>query len=109
MYCSLKKAAAWDHPRSRGEYGEVVCNGSVDEGSSPLSRGIPHGAFAQQHTHRIIPALAGNTGGLTAVGTFVAGSSPLSRGIPSDPKVTFAADGIIPALAGNTRPHIGGE
>ena len=53
-----------DHPRSRGEYSGANGIGTIAQGSSPLSRGI------QFHFHdvfellRIIPALAGNTGGL---------------------------------------------
>ena len=53
--------AKLDHPRSRGEYmnGETV--GLDDEGSSPLSRGIPQYEGGGRVESRIIPALAGNT------------------------------------------------
>ena len=52
-----------DHPRSRGEY---RCGGipiTSFTGSSPLSRGIPTAQRTRFPGRRIIPALAGNTGG----------------------------------------------
>ena len=50
-----------DHPRSRGEYRIVRVLSRHDTGSSPLSRGIPDRVEQCPETHRIIPALAGNT------------------------------------------------
>ncbi len=112
----------WDHPRSRGEYGDAVLAGVVHVGSSPLSRGIR----IRRHPHRqrrgIIPALAGNTDALDITGgyrtdhprsrgeywqwlvtlTSSTGSSPLSRGIPTSTKSVLRSPRIIPALAGNT-------
>ena len=51
-----------DHPRSRGEYETGFFDSYIDHGSSPLSRGIPGGKRMLAKLHRIIPALAGNTG-----------------------------------------------
>ena len=111
-----------DHPRSRGEYHDVVAAEWLRQGSSPLSRGIPAVALWAAGIVRIIPALAGNTRKRQRVncrsqdhprsrGEYhhrghrrprYRGSSPLSRGI----RVAIAFFGlpfrIIPALAGNT-------
>ena len=111
-----------DHPRSRGEYGNLA--GDVDraEGSSPLSRGILTIGQDIEGAHGIIPALAGNTpspGSSTTpsgdhprsrgeyfIGSPTCsvrgGSSPLSRGIPGRSRGEDTAARIIPALAGNT-------
>ena len=111
-----------DHPRSRGEYtgpGGVV---SGEEGSSPLSRGIPLYPNPGTPTRGIIPALAGNTlrrpFGLhlfqdhpRSRGEYMPvseeyglglGSSPLSRGIRPCCQICGNGGRIIPALAGNT-------
>ena len=90
-----------DHPRSRGEYRPPLPDGGVEQGSSPLSRGILRAAIVEREIQRIIPALAGNTERLQHVGgspqdhprsrgeyllaalvdQVKGGSSPLSRGI----------------------------
>ena len=118
----------WDHPRSRGEYqGEQVID-AMDNGSSPLSRGIPRGDHHQPCRYGIIPALAGNTWprvvcpgapwdhprsrgeyrmlALTVLARI--GSSPLSRGIPNSGISGVSSMRIIPALAGNTQRLLGG-
>ena len=120
-------SAGWrprDHPRSRGEYHSVLTLGRQTIGSSPLSRGIPGLKRLQQHTVRIIPALAGNTGRANAdqsdgadhprsrgeyppvarATTSGDGSSPLSRGILPCVSRNCLLKRIIPALAGNTDP-----
>ena len=96
-----------DHPRSRGEYLRVPHPDGGQQGSSPLSRGIPEGRRGDYSADRIIPALAGNTwsrsfcllsgwdhprsrGEYADPGPWsplAGGSSPLSRGIlrPSCP------------------------
>ena len=94
-----------DHPRSRGEYRVGGDFSLFEEGSSPLSRGIPAGAPRSVPAPGIIPALAGNTSGAPGKTRCVSdhprsrgeylvtcfmilgllGSSPLSRGIPCDP------------------------
>ena len=51
-----------DHPRSRGEYKRCHRNRVYQNGSSPLSRGIPVNRGKEVVEDRIIPALAGNTG-----------------------------------------------
>ena len=111
-----------DHPRSRGEYLLVAPVMSIWIGSSPLSRGI-HGIWTRGGCgFRIIPALAGNTGGPNSYTKVVpdhprsrgeyagrhfgmtssGGSSPLSRGILDLSHAVTETTGIIPALAGNT-------
>ncbi len=50
-----------DHPRSCGEYAVVGVPAVVEEGSSPLMRGILKHPKGEQHYDRIIPAHAGNT------------------------------------------------
>ena len=94
-----------DHPRSRGEYGLLEPAARLEEGSSPLSRGIRWGSVGVAGLLGIIPALAGNTAARRAVRTrsedhprsrgeysglwsqwaSVDGSSPLSRGIRGTP------------------------
>ena len=111
-----------DHPRSRGEYPSSDGVAGIDEGSSPLSRGIRLIRHIQLKSPGIIPALAGNTGaGEGCEGTdgdhprsrgeyrsvlsarhCDHGSSPLSRGIPTVAFCCSVAPWIIPALAGNT-------
>ena len=49
------------HPRSRGENLRVRQSGSVDEGSSPLTRGKRHTQTADKIRARLIPAHAGKT------------------------------------------------
>ena len=90
-----------DHPRSRGEYDSDSATEWPQRGSSPLSRGIPKRKVTVDPESRIIPALAGNTGGDGGHFCFLSdhprsrgeyvppcgpepctqGSSPLSRGI----------------------------
>ena len=112
----------WDHPRLRGEY---RCREKVtltQEGSPPLTRGIPISGDCLSVRVGITPAYAGNTttyGFLEIVAEdhprlrgeycqtsahqrFLAGSPPLTRGIHS---YLFAYDTdtrITPAYAGNT-------
>ena len=50
-----------DHPRSRGEYLLYWLVYGIQNGSSPLSRGILFTSDNVAATDRIIPALAGNT------------------------------------------------
>ena len=114
-----------DHPRSRGEYACAMTPHSRQEGSSPLSRGIPVELEQTPGSAGIIPALAGNTkppmsyaGGKQdhprSRGEYRTcrfydyrdgGSSPLSRGIRGAVDAEVAGDRIIPALAGNTTAH----
>ena len=111
-----------DHPRSRGEYKHNDLVTLMQNGSSPLSRGIRAGRMDSDRSGGIIPALAGNTmarAGLhpgavdhprsrgeyftrATSGTRRSGSSPLSRGIRRPKAYVERRVGIIPALAGNT-------
>ena len=92
-----------DHPRSRGEYSLTVGADSLNEGSSPLSRGILSSLDRSKPRIGIIPALAGNTAHRHCQGSPRTGSSPLSRGIHTPKLLRSLRGGIIPALAGNTR------
>ena len=118
----LKELRRRDHPRSRGEYTPFSHCTTASQGSSPLSRGIPALWDPQDPRPRIIPALAGNTGGYggrkrgardhpRSRGEYLLmtsrtgpgrGSSPLSRGILPHLRMRVHAIRIIPALAGNT-------
>ncbi len=111
-----------DHPRSRGEYLVELFRGVGEQGSSPLSRGIPPDITTTMMTRRIIPALAGNTPTTTSKTSPASdhprsrgeypelykntikgmGSSPLSRGICREECHRRRGRRIIPALAGNT-------
>ena len=95
-------ARRWDHPRSRGEYMALSPLLFHQQGSSPLSRGIPRHGVAPPPAAGIFPALAGNTGGSVWVTSCARGSSPLSRGIRPQVGDVVQPRGIIPALAGNT-------
>ena len=61
--CGLRRSRSRrrDHPRSRGEYIWAHDPHAADDGSSPLSRGIPKRWWWRVRGARIIPALAGNT------------------------------------------------
>ena len=122
-----RSAGVRDHPRSRGEYGGDVGVQISDNGSSPLSRGIPEPVHPQAWGAGIIPALAGNTLGSSwhqssswdhprSRGEYVHtgqgrrdrhGSSPLSRGIRRTLRRRILQGRIIPALAGNTETEEG--
>ena len=68
-----------DHPRSRGEYRAKDVLMVIDDGSSPLSRGILSVTGILVEPGRIIPALAGNTASSRAVAAG-SGDHPRSRG-----------------------------
>ena len=90
-----------DHPRLRGEYGDMSCNPQVVMGSPPLARGIPWCQIRRHFMTGITPACAGNTRFITKIrrvawdhprlrGEYLAasvdhyrhtGSPPLARGI----------------------------
>ena len=120
----LRHPLTRDHPRSRGEYALPSFILKYQDGSSPLSRGIPLWPLRHEPPARIIPALAGNTSSITessavprdhprSRGEYVTssnawtgpeGSSPLSRGIRNRESRQRVEERIIPALAGNTTP-----
>ena len=97
-----ERSARGDHPRSRGEYHDIVPLPDHLRGSSPLSRGIPVeivGWFCRGRDH---PRSRGEYEVHQASACCFFGSSPLSRGIRLTGGVKAESTGIIPALAGNT-------
>ena len=115
-------ARSWDHPRMRGEHGQMVAAGISSAGSSPHARGAPGGFQLLDILRGIIPACAGSTGAVplvrrasrdhprmrgehctwkwqTARST---GSSPHARGAPVRRPQMANHRGIIPACAGST-------
>ena len=111
-----------DHPRSRGVYLHKATEDFVNDGSSPLARGLPRERADRRDPHRIIPARAGFTpsrpagtpppgdhprsrGVYTVTGPAMrssAGSSPLARGLPRSAPTPPPRRRIIPARAGFT-------
>ena len=111
-----------DHPRSRGVYARFVSALTAYSGSSPLARGLRHGAMLRERLSRIIPARAGFTSpappdpwqpadhprsrgvyaGETVPVARHLGSSPLARGLRRRCWARPTAAGIIPARAGFT-------
>ena len=112
-----------DHPRLRGEYGDMSCNPQVVMGSPPLARGILNCHLQIFLINGITPACAGNTWQGDKVqpttkdhprlrGEYInrgkifsdgLGSPPLARGIPWCQIRRHFMTGITPACAGNTR------
>ena len=111
-----------DHPRIRGEHPEGGGRPAISGGSSPHTRGAPHGLGSPRGARRIIPAYAGST--LSALvlssratdhprirgehedgaihGAVKAGSSPHTRGAHEHRFPARSRRGIIPAYAGST-------
>ena len=123
-----KSVSIWesDHPRSRGVYHFRLVAAQVDEGSSPLARGLRRAAINWGSGSRIIPARAGFTARrrcprrrprdhprsrgvyvqVTGAAFDPKGSSPLARGLPGY-RIACVRDGrIIPARAGFTTTNI---
>ena len=75
-----RRAAAADHPRSRGVYHRPRRSPPVTGGSSPLARGLLGGGVKRDHAARIIPARAGFTRRLAASAT-ASPDHPRSRGV----------------------------
>ena len=116
-----------DHPRTRGVYitGKKVM--TLDEGSSPHTRGLRVDAVDQPRVGRIIPAHAGFTETPRTAGPRVSdhprtrgvyvipvrtawlwrGSSPHTRGLPPHQSLTAWSTRIIPAHAGFTTASSG--
>ena len=111
-----------DHPRIRGEHLVRGCPIASPRGSSPHTRGAPHGTRRKPATTGIIPAYAGSTtidpwrktrcrdhprirgehNSKPLLSRMGKGSSPHTRGAPRLRLVRHRADGIIPAYAGST-------
>ena len=114
--------AAWDHPRSRGVYAQVLSVVMNLVGSSPLARGLQGGGAGRVGVPGIIPARAGFTwssiapgggsgdhprsrgvyGAWPSITRASPGSSPLARGLPLRVERPHGAARIIPARAGFT-------
>ena len=114
-----------DHPRSRGVYLMRSKQRLIQNGSSPLARGLPQIEYEPLLTGRIIPARAGFTLRLLlrrlkfrdhprSRGVYSRycvglnerfGSSPLARGLRLAFGDVGAEPGIIPARAGFTPQH----
>ena len=72
-----RRPRAWDHPRIRGEHGQLVGGDDEGWGSSPHTRGAPESAWSSQQSCRIIPAYAGST----------MGGAPWARDVPDHPRI----------------------
>jgi len=116
---------AGDHPRIRGEHCTRMVRRPRWIGSSPHTRGAPHGAFIDPSLFGIIPAYAGST--FHSFRGFArepdhprirgeherrppgretgAGSSPHTRGAPRKTPLMRSPRRIIPAYAGSTAPR----
>ena len=112
-----------DHPRMCGEHYTALIALLRDWGSSPHVRGTLTSFFGLISLSSIIPACAGNTGGVGVVDAHLRdhprmcgehpveyrcayaelGSSPHVRGTHFDTPRSWYYFGIIPACAGNTR------
>ena len=119
---SLQLGNASDHPRSRGVYVISDVVEYVNEGSSPLARGLRAMRSCEALDCGIIPARAGFTGGLADSEQLVQdhprsrgvyegttidemrriGSSPLARGLLVPVLGRMCTRRIIPARAGFT-------
>ena len=115
-------SSSWDHPRIRGEHGELSLQSGAIRGSSPHTRGAPRRAPPRRFSLRIIPAYAGSTfaacrnrarpgdhprirgehNGLVVFSLDPHGSSPHTRGAPFVINWGTAKSRIIPAYAGST-------
>ena len=95
--------AVADHPRSRGVYLRPGEWRVLQDGSSPLARGLRERETARRAALGIIPARAGFTDGDRRVRARRSGSSPLARGLPIGALAAHDAPRIIPARAGFTR------
>ena len=115
---------AGDHPRIRGEHKFRSPYYNAAHGSSPHTRGAPHGRTLIWLGARIIPAYAGSTTALASQAHSIAdhprirgehssrlsapspprGSSPHTRGAPARFSDGHERKRIIPAYAGSTPP-----
>ena len=121
---SRDPGGSWDHPRSRGVYRFVKNEEVLNDGSSPLARGLPAATPELCQPCRIIPARAGFTCTVSrpscqcqdhprSRGVYAAsrgdadgqaGSSPLARGLRRPVGQPGRPGRIIPARAGFTPP-----
>ena len=130
-YAPASPSGLQDHPRSRGVYQGFEIARFVDQGSSPLARGLRGAPVPGCPRAGIIPARAGFTVvihgagwcardhprsrgvycGSTGRRSKPIGSSPLARGLPMASFTRELRDRIIPARAGFTSstPRTGTE
>ena len=119
----------WDHPRSRGVYGQCCEHFQSADGSSPLARGLLGMFYAIRFPNGIIPARAGFTSPMNksvqtaqdhprsrgvysstnTYGAALSGSSPLARGLLAVQGGSEWRFRIIPARAGFTPSRRGTE
>ena len=98
----LRGRRVWAHPRSRGENPLWLFYRENTAGSSPLTRGKPHGLAELKYIARLIPAHAGKTSTRKRASNPDSGSSPLTRGKQAIPPPVVPRVGLIPAHAGKT-------
>ena len=118
----LRRRRRRDHPRSRGVYFHGLDFEIIEEGSSPLARGLLPRSSQQGPLAGIIPARAGFTGPSSPttkreedhprsrgvydpagpIREVLRGSSPLARGLHQHPAADRGGRRIIPARAGFT-------
>ena len=121
--CEPMRITQAAHPRSRGENMFLGRVRRYPRGSSPLTRGKPHGRPPTKLSFGLIPAHAGKTRASSAAGSrpqahprsrgeneaaprqrrSLAGSSPLTRGKRTHPSDKPVRGGLIPAHAGKTQ------
>ena len=119
---STRSSTGWDHPRSRGVYGDEAGPDSRGLGSSPLARGLRSDGARGHALLGIIPARAGFTAERAGAGgsegdhprsrgvytalawraIWFRGSSPLARGLQAVHDHGGGSGRIIPARAGFT-------
>ncbi len=121
---SLRSAtmAARDHPRVRGEHGDLLAEVRDQAGPSPRARGARQAARLQARANGTIPACAGSTPGRAprhrrhrdhprvrgehpaheGPGSGAGGPSPRARGARPPPGPARPGPGTIPACAGST-------
>ena len=124
--CICGKGLCRAHPRSRGENCDSSRGHARESGSSPLTRGKPHGWTDRRRAPGLIPAHAGKTsrgwrgqpsarahprsrgenGTLDESAHTLTGSSPLTRGKRKPGAPLARSEGLIPAHAGKTEKSL---
>jgi len=98
----LARSPIRDHPRARGEYGNVTPFRLNQPGSPPSARGIRYHQRLAEGGQRITPERAGNTFLFFSAFHTWSGSPPSARGIPPRTAPSRPCGGITPERAGNT-------
>ena len=92
----------WDHPRSRGVYATRTRGTAVEDGSSPLARGLPRHCRLEHEDCPDHPRSRGVYSSRSPLSDGPSGSSPLARGLHRSLDRPRHQVGIIPARAGFT-------